>query len=289
VLNLPDVGLADITVVLVTYNSAHCLRQMSAHLAGFPYITIVDNGSQDDIADAQKSHVSHATLIRLPANVGYGAANNIALRGMQTPFALLLNPDCVLLPNAAQVLLQVAKQFPDAAVIAPQIVKPDGSAELSYRWPSREWISRGPVAEGACCVGFVTGAAMLLRMEKFSGVGFFDEDYFLYYEDEDLCQRLFKSGLSIIVTPDAQAVHASRSSVKEGFPWRSEYIRGFHHAQSKLIFEAKHGQAARVQALRWKVFVLAVLTLPLRLLALQPKYLVRLVGRIAGLWSYRQA
>jgi N-acetylglucosaminyl-diphospho-decaprenol L-rhamnosyltransferase len=278
-----------ITVVIVTYNSAHCLRQMSAHLAGFPNITIVDNGSQDDIAGAQQGHVPHAMLIRLPKNVGYGAANNVVLRGLQTPFALLLNPDCTLLPNAAVTLLQVANRFPDAAVIAPQIVKPDGRAELSYRWPSREWASRGPAAEGACCVGFAIGAALLLRMEKFSSTGFFDEDYFLYYEDEDLCQRLFKSRLSIIVTPDAEAVHASRGSVKEGFPWRSEYIRGFHHAQSKLIFEAKHGLATRVQALRWRVLALALLTLPLRLIALQPKYLMRLVGRIAGLWLYRQA
>ncbi len=280
-------GLDQITVVIVTFNSAHCLRTRSTHLNGFAQLVIVDNGSQDDIFETCEQYLPNAQLIRLQKNLGFGAANNIALRDLRTPFALLLNPDCELTPDTAQILLNAAEQFPEAALLVPQIVRPDGTPEISYRWPSRRWVSRGPAAQGMCCVGFATGAAMLLRAENFSSVGFFDEDYFLYYEDEDLCQRLFKAGCGIIVVPHAFATHASRSSVKEGFPWRSEYIRGFHHAQSKLIFETKHGHVSHVQTLRLRVLMLAMLSLPVRLLWPQPRYLIRLIGRIAGLLRYR--
>ncbi len=281
----PD--LDQITVVIVTYNSAHCIRQLASSLNGFAHIVLVDNASQDDIASAQQQCLAHAQLIRLPANRGFGAANNIALRQLQTPFALLLNPDCTLTKAAALSLLNTAIAFPQAAIVAPQIARPNGSLEISYRWPARLWVSKGPAAQAVCSVGFVSGAAMLLRISAIQNVGLFDEDYFLYYEDDDLCQRLFKAKRSMLIEPQAHAVHAARSSVKEGFPWRSEYIRGYHHAQSKLIFELKHGLPSAVQGLRLRVLLLAVISLPLRLLWPQPRYVVRLIGRICGLIAWR--
>lgn len=280
----------DVTAIIVTYNSAHCLRDLASSLTAFKNIVIVDNGSKDDIVTAAEQRIAHAKLIQLPHNQGFGAANNVALNWVLgealTPFAMLINPDCRLAPQAMAQLVQTAHDHPSAAIVAPQISRPDGKLEVSYRWPQNWWRSSGSAAEGLCCVGFVSGAAMLFRLSAFEGIGFFDEDFFLYYEDEDLCTRLFKAKRNMIVDPQAHAIHASRSSVKEGFPWRSEYIRGFHHAQSKLIYERKHGQVHRIQALRWRVLMLALLTFPFRLLWPQPRYLVRLMGRIAGLIQY---
>jgi N-acetylglucosaminyl-diphospho-decaprenol L-rhamnosyltransferase len=286
----PNLPFDNVTAVVVTYNSAHCLPDLAKSLASFKHITIVDNGSQDTIDSAVRQHLPQAQLIRLLRNQGFGTANNVALKqalqGRKTPFALLLNPDCQLTDGALLQLMDTAQNHPTAAVVAPQISRPDGSLEISYRWPQGLWSSSGPAAQGVCCVGFVSGAVMLLRLSAFEDIGFFDEDFFLYYEDEDLCTRLFKAKRAMVIDPQACAVHASRSSVKEGFPWRSEYIRGFHHAQSKLIYERKHGQAQRVQALRLRVLLLALLTFPFRLLWPQPRYLVRLIGRIAGLVRY---
>lgn len=280
-------GLEQITVVIVTYNSAHCIRLAAQSLIEFPNIVVVDNGSNDGISSAVQQCLPQAQLIRLPENRGFGAANNVALKQLQTPFALLLNPDCSLTAHSAMALLETALQFPEAAIVAPQVSRPDGTLELSYRWPARLWISKGPAAQAICSVGFATGAAMLFRLSEFEGIGFFDESYFLYYEDDDLCYRLFKAGRSILIAPHADAIHASRSSVKEGFPWHSEYIRGYHHAQSKLIYEYKHGLPAAVQGLRWRVLGLALLSFPLRILWPQPRYIVRLIGRISGLLAWR--
>jgi GT2 family glycosyltransferase len=124
---------------------------------------------------------------------------------------------------------------------------------------------------------------MLLNMDVMRRIGFFDETFFLYYEDEDLCQRVFLAGQQIVVVPDIEITHLSRGSVKGPNPLKSEFIRGYHHAQSKLVFERKYFGAALAARLRFKTLLLALLTLVPRLLLPQPRYLARLTGRIVGL------
>ena len=275
--------LHDIAVIVVTYNSAHCISGLRDALAGFGQIIVVDNGSDDDTVEQVQRQLPAARLIANAANVGFGAANNAALTMVSTSHALLINPDCVPDLNFAPRLLAAAAQFPDAAIIAPHLIRRSGELELSYRWPDGLWRSGGPRASGPCCVGFVSGAAMLLNMAVMRKVGFFDETFFLYYEDEDLCQRVFNQRLPIVVVPDIELTHLSRGSVKGRHPLKAEFMRGYHHAQSKLLFEHKHVSAASAGRLRWKTLALALLTLVPRLLLPQPKYLSRLAGRILGL------
>jgi GT2 family glycosyltransferase len=273
----------DVTVVTVAYNSAHCLAALSAALKPLKNTLIVDHASEDGLQTQLPLTLPHATLLRNDRNLGFGAANNRALAQVKTPYALLLNPDCLPTPEFFDGLLQAAVDFPDAAIIAPHLMRRNGTPEVSYRWPTTHWDSRGPKADGPCCVGFVCGAVMLLNMDVMKRVGFFDETFFLYYEDEDLCQRVFLAGQQIVVVPNVEITHLSRGSVKGPNPLKSEFIRGYHHAQSKLVFERKYFGDAHATRLRWKTLLLALLTLVPRLLLPQPRYLARLTGRIVGL------
>jgi GT2 family glycosyltransferase len=281
---MPRLDAGDVTVVVVTYNSAHCLPGLSGGLQTMRNIIVVDNASDDDLQTQLPLALPQATLLRNARNLGFGAANNRALAQVQTPYALLLNPDCLPTKEFLVGLLQAAAEFPDAAIIAPHLIRRNGTPEVSYRWPATHWVSRGPKADGPCCVGFVCGAVMLLNMDVMKRIGFFDETFFLYYEDEDLCQRVFLAGKQIVLVPELEITHLSRGSVKGPNPLKSEFIRGYHHAQSKLVFERKYFGAALAARLRWKTLLLALLTLALRLLLPQPRYLARLVGRIVGLF-----
>jgi GT2 family glycosyltransferase len=281
------VTLDSVTAISVTHNSKHCIEALAKSLAALARIIIVDNGSSDGCPEKIADALPHAHLIQSERNLGFGAANNRALDLVQTPYALLLNPDCIVSPIEIDHLLTVATAYPDAAVIAPQLVRSGGLYEISYRWPTGTWRSTGPIASGACCVGFVSGAAMLLNMAVMRDIGFFDERFFLYYEDEDLCQRVFSAKRQIIIAPEARFTHLSRGSVRGKHPLRAEYFRGYHHAQSKLIFEQKHHSTESANKLRWRTLLLALLTLIPRLLLPQPKYLARLFGRIFGLSQFQ--
>jgi N-acetylglucosaminyl-diphospho-decaprenol L-rhamnosyltransferase len=273
----------DLTVVIVTFNSAHCIPDLVAGLGHLKNVVFVDNNSDDGTAKTIAEKLPQAEVLCNAKNLGFGAANNRALNRAQTPYCLLLNPDCLPKPEFFDQLMEAAKRHAQAAIIAPHLIKRNGDIEISYRWPATHWVSSGPGAEAACCVGFACGAALLLNMSLVRPLGFFDEDFFLYYEDEDLCQRVFESKNQIVLIPELQVTHLSRGSVRGKHPLRSEYLRGFHHAQSKLLFEAKYFGKAHANSLRWKTLALAVLTLPVRLIVLQPRYLSRLVGRIRGL------
>lgn len=279
--------VADVTVIVVTYNSAHCMAGLGQTLSALPHVVIVDNDSNDDTIAQVAIEMPNAQILRNDRNLGFGAANNRALEQTQTRYALLLNPDCLPTPDFLQNLLATADAYPEAAIIAPHLIRRGGDVEVSYRWPVTHWTSNGPAADGPCCVGFVCGAVMLLNMEVMRDIGFFDETFFLYYEDEDLCQRVFMQNKEIIVAPNVAVTHLSRGSVKGAHPWRAEFGRGYHHAQSKLIFTGKHFGPEHVAALRWKTMGLAILTLLPRLLLPFPRYLSRLIGRICGLFTYK--
>lgn len=275
-------SLSSVTIIVVTYNSAHCLAALHPLLQQAPHVVVSDNASADDTVSHVKTLWPHATVLAHERNLGFGAANNRALAQVSTPFALLLNPDCELTPAQLTKLLAAADQFPEAAMLAPQLVDAQGELEVNYRWPSTLWTSKGPGATGPTCVGFLCGAAMLLRMSACQSTGFFDETFFLYYEDDDLCLRFFKAGLPMVLVTGVQALHRSRGSVKGPWPWRNEYGRGFHHAQSKLIFATKHDSPAAAERLRRQLIWQTALALPLRVVLFSPKLIARMWGRLMG-------
>lgn len=279
-------AFSQVTIVVVTYNSAHCLPMLAPLLSVCPNVVISDNGSDDDTAGKAQMLWPQAKVLAHGRNLGFGAANNRALALVNTPFALLLNPDCEMTQQALQELILAAETFKDAAVLAPQLMASEDRAEVNYRWPSAIWTSRGPAAEGPACVGFVCGAVMLLRMERMTTVGLFDERFFLYYEDDDLCLRLFQARLPIVLCPQVKVLHRSRGSVRGKSPWRSEYLRGYHHAQSKLIFLNKHESLQAAKRLQRQLIWTTTLALPLRVILFSPKLVARMWGRLRGLLEW---
>jgi N-acetylglucosaminyl-diphospho-decaprenol L-rhamnosyltransferase len=274
-----------LTVVIVTFNSEHCIASLSDSIGKLPNLVFSDNSSKDGTIKAIKKYFPCATLICNETNLGFGAANNLALEKVSTSYALILNPDCNTNPEFFTRLWSVTQLFPDVSVIAPQLIDRSGNKAINYRWPSSKWISRGPGADGPTCVGFICGAAMLFNMKRMEKSGFFDESFFLYYEDEDLCQRLFLDKQQMIIAPELEIIHYSRGSVKGPNPIASEFIRGLHHVQSKLLFTRKYSGIAVTRKLRRKLLAQSLIIVSLRLLIPIPKYWARLAGRIAGLLS----
>jgi N-acetylglucosaminyl-diphospho-decaprenol L-rhamnosyltransferase len=287
----PDDAVRDalqrVTVLTVTYNSAHCVEALASGLAGVPHVIVVDNASADDSCARVRAAMPSARLIVMPANQGYGVANNAALAAVQTEFALLLNPDCLI--DAAQIaaLVQAMQDWPQATLAVPQLTEASGQLQVNYSWPRDAWSPKTGEATGVLNVGYACAAVMLIRMARLAPLGFFDPLFFLYYEDEDLCLRVFQARGQILVLPAVRVTHLSRGSVKGTRPWLAEYGRGFHHAQSKVLFAWKHQGPEAAARLRRRVLAASVLNVLARILLPSPRHLARAWGRLRGLWALK--
>ena len=277
--------LAQVTVLVVTYNSRHCLPALARGLATLPHVTVVDNASQDGTPDAVRASLPQARLIVMPANQGYGVANNAGLAQVSTPFALLLNPDCEVSPASIAALVRAGLDWPDATLLVPQLVDGEGGLQVNYSWPRQAWKPRGGAADAPLGVGYACAAVMLINMAALKPVGGFDPRFFLYYEDEDLCLRVFQRQGQILVLPGIRVTHLSRGSVRGPRPWRSEYWRGYHHAQSKIRFIGKHQGPAAGDRARRRLMLSAAANVLVRAVLISPKHLARAWGRLRGVWQ----
>jgi N-acetylglucosaminyl-diphospho-decaprenol L-rhamnosyltransferase len=255
-----------VTVVVVTYNSsdtiADCLASIELHGAGSTVI-VVDNASSDATVQAIEA-CSLATLLRSAENEGFSKANNRALQLVETEFALLLNPDARLTASTLPHLLSAADRHPKGAVFGPRTIHEDGGPQVSfgpdlslvseYRqrrlvkgvkagvpWAVAAW-SDASAAERA--VDWVSGSCMLLRLAAARSVAFFDERYFLYEEDADLCLRLRKAGLEVLYVPQAVAIHALGTSMAKS------------PAAARGAYDASHLLYYRLHRPQWEAAIL---------------------------------
>ncbi len=231
-------------IIVVNYNTAAdaiaCVASALLDLGSVPSdVIVVDNASPDGSAALLRDD-SSIQLIANETNRGFGAAINQAAKLTQAPLLWILNPDCRVLPGAFRALMETLERHPDCALAAPQLLNTDGSVQASARGEPDAWTglfgrhglltkffprataarknmpAADLVASGvdSAVVDWVMGAAMLLQREPFERVRRFDERYFLYWEDADLCRRLRNAGFTIRYVPRARVRHPGGASAK---------------------------------------------------------------------------
>ena len=244
-----SVALARVCVVTVAYNSAVALRGMLASVPEGLAVIVVDNASRDD--SAAVAEAAGARVIRNAANLGFGAGCNIGMAAAETEFVLLANPDTRLDAAVIARLVAAADTFPDAAILAPMLCDEDGARVRSWDVEQlhRRKLSRKrgaePWPEGPLCAEFLSGACMLLRASD--GLRF-NEDFFLFYEDDAICAAARAKGRALVLVPDAVMRHAGGGSSAP-----SQALSAFkarHMAWSRLHYMAlmRGSAAARREA-----------------------------------------
>lgn len=274
--------VADIAVIVVNYGAADlALEAVGSALAqDVPVeVHLVDNASPGGDAARLEAEIAargwagRVTLYKEAENHGFGRGNNVALRRLAARpdpprYVMLQNPDATLKPGALAALQACLDVRPEVAVAGAAIVAPDGApASSAFRFPGLASVFEraaafGPVsrllrrrvvalppdgAEGP--VDWVSGAAMMARMEALATAGFFDPAYFLYYEEVDLMRRLARAGWRTWHVPGAQAVHieGATTDVKSG---RAERRRmpAYWYDSFRIYFHRNHGRAAALAA-----------------------------------------
>jgi N-acetylglucosaminyl-diphospho-decaprenol L-rhamnosyltransferase len=244
--------MADVSVVVVTLNSIayleRCLESVSGH-----ELVVVDHGSTDGTLEVVRERFPGARLIE-QENRGFGAGMNRGMRAAGGRYLLLLNADAWVLRDGVERLQSVADEHPEAAVIGPRLLNPDGSLQPSVRgFPTlwrlateyfflRKLAPRSRLFNAFFGAGFdhrstreaewLGAACLLVRREAVEEVGYFDEDYFLFSEEVDWCWRFRQAGWKVLFFADAEVMHVfSATYDPKHF---NELVRGH------LRFFAKH-------------------------------------------------
>ncbi|MFQ6057935.1 MAG: glycosyltransferase family 2 protein [Anaerolineae bacterium] len=297
--------MLDLSVIIVNYNTRDrlrgCLRSVYASQGDFSYeVWVVDNASTDGSAAMVREEFPQVRLIESPINGGYAYANNLGLRaagfmplGDEAPlsathspvphpsspatrYALLLNPDTVLPPQALADMLAFMGTHPEAGAAGPKLVLADGSLDLACRrsFPTPEvsfyrlvglsrlfpksrrfarynltYLDPDEVAE----VDSVVGAFMMVRGQAIQQVGLLDERFFLYGEDLDWALRLKRAGWKVYYNPQVTVLHYKREASKHSPRARYEFYRAMY------LFYRKHYAAQTPFWLHWLILVGIVL------------------------------
>jgi GT2 family glycosyltransferase len=265
----------DATVVIVSFNTREvlreCLETLVRETAGFDVETfVVDNNSRDGSADMVARDFPRVILRRSEVNLGFAGANNVAFREAAGRFVVLLNSDAFLQPGSLALAIRKMESDPGCGLAGARLVGRDGAWQpsarlfpsplndfltltgLSARFPKsrffgrfdRTWASQDLPAD----TDWVPGAFSIVRKEVLGAVGYFDESFFLYYEEVDLCYRVKQAGWRVCYWPDVVVVHLGGESSKTvkslKFSNSGAQLSLWRMRSAMLYYRKHHGPAA---------------------------------------------
>jgi len=226
-------GELKLSIIIVSYNSSNLLEECLDSIVKYPPgqnygVTIVDNNSTDGSQELVRKKFPEVKLITNTLNLGFAAANNMAIKSTDSDFILLLNSDCQVYENSLDEMLSFIESLPEAAVVGPKIINSDGSIQYSCRkFPSiidaglhsilvniapdnpvsRKYKLADINREKPFEVDWVSGSCMLIRRQALLFTGPMDEKYFMYVEDIDLCFQMWKKNWKVFYYPHAEILH----------------------------------------------------------------------------------
>jgi GT2 family glycosyltransferase len=269
-----------IAVVIVSYNTCshlrNCLRTVLSEEAA--EVVVIDNGSTDGTIEMVRTEFPGVTLYVDERNRGYGAAANYAIASCSASYILLLNSDTLLDPGAVREVRQYLEQHPDVGIVGPRLLSLDRSLQPScYPFPGPLYMLLEESRIGkairyipllsehylytwshshARAVAWVQGSAIAIRRTAFEAVNGFDESFFMYFEETDLCYRLKQAGWQIHFYPAATILHVGGGSTRH---YRTQMLVQLF--KSTGHFYQKHYPTWRLLQLRLLVIMLMVIKL----------------------------
>lgn len=236
----------DLTIVIVNWNGAELLRNCLASVANAQgslavQVIVVDNDSWDGSREMVQWKFPQFQLVNSGANLGFGKANNLARPLARSDLVLFLNPDTVLLENSLAPMVEFIRRHPEIGALGCKMREEDGTPhELPLQWSPTPWtqflhllLATNNMPSGLKKLlpyadprhsGFVTklyGGCIMARKTALDAIGWFDERYFMYAEDVDLCYSLLQRGWKLYYLSEAEIIHiaggTSRKTKRE-FP-----------------------------------------------------------------------
>ena len=218
----------NITVVIASFYSSEkiieCLNSIDQNIK----VIVIENSNDQNLKKKIVSDYKNVEVILSESNLGYGCANNLGLLKVKTNYALIINPDVILKKNAITNFFVTVKKIPNFGIIAP-ISKNEKYQNFNLKLDNQ-------LKE----VENVKGFAMFLNMKSIKEVGFFDTNFFIYFEEIDLCKRLRSKNIKIYIDPSIETNHLGGASHNVRLNTQMELSRNWHWMWSSFYFHKKH-------------------------------------------------
>ena len=222
-------SIKDITIVITSFKSDEKLKSCLNSINRQCNVIIVENSDNQDTKKKIEKEFDNVKCILTGGNLGYGKANNIGLKEVTTKYALILNPDTTLFESTLENLIEATKEIPEFAIMAPY----QQERMIEKKKDNLQFLSPKQVKS-------VKGFAMLLNLIEFKDIGFFDEVFFLYFEDIDLCRRVDKKNKKIYLIPSVHINHLGGKSSKDSIDIERELTRNWHWMWSTFTYHKKY-------------------------------------------------
>ena len=217
----------DLTIVIVSFKSGEILHRCLESIHKDLQIIVIENSIDNKFKIELETKYKNVKCILPKQNLGYGAGNNLGINLAKSNYVLILNPDTILYENTIPNLMYQADLIKDFAIMGPKIVEDDFQAKLKEKIDFQS-------------VEYIKGFAILFNKKKFSDQKYFDENFFLYFEEIDLCKRIIKSGDKIYIINNAPIKHLGGKSHQEKFNFEMELSRNWHWMWSTFYYFKKN-------------------------------------------------
>ncbi|MCE2688096.1 MAG: glycosyltransferase family 2 protein [Rickettsiales bacterium] len=207
----------NLTIIIITFNSSKIIKQSLENIDRNKYpVIIVDNASSDNTVLIIESNFPSLKIIKNNKNIGYGRANNIALRQVETEFALLLNVDATIDVENIDKIIGLMKENQDIAISDPLLFAKKYLDKNNFKeilvTKINKKVRKYHENDNFYFNQFITGASMFLNMNAMKNIGFFDEGFFLYCEDNEICKRAIKHNYKTAIVKNTKFYHVSGGS-----------------------------------------------------------------------------
>ena len=240
-----SISRQNLSIVIVTLKSENVIHQCIKSINKDIPIIVVENSSNSKFKEDLEKKYTNVKCTLSFKNLGMGSGNNLGIKLSSTDYVLILNPDVILETNTIDEIILAFKTIQDFAILAPIL---ENKNYPNYQLDQNNEFSTQ--TDKAFKVKNVDGFAMLLNKKKLENIlsketlndelNYFDENFFMYLENNDLCKRIISNDGNIYVAPKAKIKHLAAKSVDQKFADEVEFSRNWHWIWSKFYFNKKH-------------------------------------------------
>ena len=230
-----SISRQNLSIVIVTLKSEKVINQCIESIGNDIPIIVVENSSNSTFKNNLERTFKNVKCVLSGKNLGMGPGNNIGIKLANTDYVYILNPDTTLEPNSLDELFLASEELNDFTILSPLC----SDKNFPNYGISKKKITLNeenlPFA-----VDYVDGFSMLLKKSKFKNDNYFDENFFMYLENNDLCKKVIKEGGNIFIIPSAKINHEGAKTVDPKFYKELELSRNWHWIWSKFYFNKKN-------------------------------------------------